>query len=144
VSLGAPSFEYFLQSDTQFANPLASAPSTVGSYVVIGFTPANSNYVQQGEAVYYSITPAKPTLALTANGGTYNGQAFAASVTVTGVSGTPAGSLESVAPTLLYYTGSTASGTGSSSAPVNAGTPNRSSWVERRGLSPFSIARSPW
>ena len=54
--------------------------------------------------------------------GTYNGSAFAATVTVTGVSGVPGSSLEGVSPTLLYYAGSDTSGTGSASAPVDVGT----------------------
>jgi hypothetical protein len=41
---------------------------------------------------------------------------------VTGVDTTPAASLEGVTPTLTYYVGSTASGSGSATAPVAAGT----------------------
>ena len=41
---------------------------------------------------------------------------------MTGVSGTAAGSLEGVSPTLTYYVGSTPSGNGSSTAPSTAGT----------------------
>jgi hypothetical protein len=61
-SIGAPYYEYFLQSDTAFKNPSTTAPTNVGSYVVIGFTPVNSNYMQAGKAVYFSITQAASVL----------------------------------------------------------------------------------
>ena len=54
-------------------------------------------------------------------GGTYNGLAFAATATVTGVSD-DSSSLEGIAPTPVYYLGSTATGTPFPGAPINAGT----------------------
>ena len=63
-----------------------------------------------------------PTVTVSDAGGTYNGSAFSATTTVTGVSGSAGSTLEGVAPTLLYYTGSSATGTGSATAPTTAGT----------------------
>jgi cyclophilin family peptidyl-prolyl cis-trans isomerase len=63
-----------------------------------------------------------PTVSVSDADGTYNGSAFTATATVTGVSGVPGSSLEGVSPTLLYYAGSDTSGTGSASAPVDVGT----------------------
>jgi uncharacterized repeat protein (TIGR03803 family) len=122
ANLGSPYYEYFLASDTSFASPSTTAPTAAGSYVAIGFSPYNANYVQVGQAAYFSITPAKPTVAVTAIGGTYTGSAIGATANVTGVSGPAAPALESVAPTLLYYAGQTASGTGTATTPTNAGT----------------------
>jgi type VI protein secretion system component Hcp len=68
-----------------------------------------------------------PTVSVTDNGGTYNGSAFPAKATLTGVHSTPVSTLESVAPTFTYYSGtytSVASLTGVTallSAPVSAG-----------------------
>ncbi len=62
TSIGAPYYEYFLASDTAFKNPSTTAPTNVGSYVVIGFSPVNSNYMQAGKAVYFSITQAASVL----------------------------------------------------------------------------------
>ena len=53
----------------------------------------------------------------TVSGGTYNGSAFVATATVNG-----AASLERVAPTLTYYVGSAVNGSGTSAAPIYAGT----------------------
>ena len=68
-----------------------------------------------------NITPATPTVRVTDAGGTYNGLAFAAAATVTGVSD-DSSSLEGIAPTPVYYLGSTATGTPLPVAPINAGT----------------------
>jgi hypothetical protein len=65
---------------------------------------------------------AAPSVTASDPGGTYNGSAFPATATVTGIDGIAGSSLEGVSPTLLYYVGSDTSGTGSTSAPVSAGT----------------------
>ena len=59
-------------------------------------------------AILFNYTP---TVTVTAPGGTYNGNPFAATATVTGIDGSAAGTLEGVTPTLAYYAGSTATGT---------------------------------
>src|SRR5262249_2799229 len=64
-----------------------------------------------------------PTVTVTDAGGTYNGGPFAASATAIGVGtdGILASSPDSKL-TFTYYVGTSASGTGSSAPPVNAGT----------------------
>jgi hypothetical protein len=57
------------------------------------------------------------TMSVTAGSGTYNGKAFSATALVNGTA-----SLDNITPTLTYYSGTSASGTGSSTAPTNAGT----------------------
>ena len=52
----------------------------------------------------------------------YTGTAFTGTVTVTGVGGGPAASLEGVTPTLTYYAGSKAHGSGLATLPTNVGT----------------------
>jgi hypothetical protein len=54
-------------------------------------------------------------------GGTYDGQPFAATATITGTNGIPGSSLEGVTPSLTYYTGGSAAGTPLAGAPTNAG-----------------------
>jgi hypothetical protein len=63
-----------------------------------------------------------PTVTVCDDGGTYNGFAFAATTTVACLSGVAADSLEGVSPSLTYYVGDTASGTGSADAPTGVGT----------------------
>jgi hypothetical protein len=67
------------------------------------------------------VTPATPTVRAIDGGGTYSGLAFAATATVTGVSGSAA-SLEGLAPTLTYYAGTATSGTPLPGAPTQVGT----------------------
>ena len=55
-------------------------------------------------------------------GGTLHGSAFDATASVTGVSGQAASNLEGIAPTPVYYVGSTATGTPLATAPIDAGT----------------------
>ncbi len=71
--------------------------------------PHNSQYdlgASQDEAL------ATPTITLTDNGGTYNGSTYPATTA----------SIESVTPTLTYYSGTNTSGTALSGAPSAAGT----------------------
>ena len=69
---------------------------------------------------------ATPTVTVRDAGGTYNGSSFAATALVAGafagIDSTPAASLEGVTPTLTYYAGASASGSGASAPPKNAGT----------------------
>jgi hypothetical protein len=87
TSIGSPYYEYFLQSDTTFSHPSTTAPTNVGTYVVIGFSPANSSYVQVGQAKYFSITPAPTIVTAADTGGIYNGLPIGATGTVTGAGG---------------------------------------------------------
>ena len=73
-----------------------------------------------------TVNRATPHVTVSDPSGTYNGSAFAATDTVAGVvSGvdtTPAASLESVTPSLTYYSGTGATGTALSGAPTSVGT----------------------
>jgi hypothetical protein len=66
-----------------------------------------------------AVTPATPTLSVSAPGGVFNGSPFPASVTISGSGSqnTPAASLEAVSPVLTYYVGSGTSGTNLGSTP---------------------------
>ncbi len=67
----------------------------------------------------FTIAQATPTVSVADAGGTYNGNAFPATATALGVDGQ---TLVSGSFSYAYYVGSSASGTSSATAPVNAGT----------------------
>ena len=70
-----------------------------------------------------NVAQAKPALSLSAPNGTFNGTPFAASVTISGTTNTPAASLDNVVPTLTYYQGSGTAGTSlGATAPTVPGT----------------------
>lgn len=98
-----------------------------GTVVVEASQAGNGNY-NAAPTVHQSfmVAPASPTVAANANGGTFNGQAFPATATVTGVvagvDNSPSTSLEGVSPTLSYYADPSTSGTPLADAPVGAGT----------------------
>jgi hypothetical protein len=98
--------------------PLPGAPTQAGTYtVVVSFTSSDPNYTNVGpSSIAANIARAVPLVSVTA-GGSYTGQALAAIATVTGVKGVNLGT-----PTLVYYNGSTASGTPLSDAPTAVGT----------------------
>jgi len=63
-----------------------------------------------------------PTLTVTDAGGVANGSPFPATATLSGAGVAPSSNLEGVSPAFTYYTGSTVSGTGTSTAPSAPGT----------------------
>ncbi len=73
-----------------------------------------------------TVTQATPTVTVTDAGGLYTGSTYPATDTVagvvSGVDSTPAASLESVTPSLTYYSGATTTGTPLSGAPSSVGT----------------------
>ncbi len=83
-----------------------TAPTQAGSYVVTANFAGSTDYGGSMVGTTFTISQATPSLFLTANGGTYNGQPFPATVlvagVVSGVDNTPASSLEGVTPTLDY------------------------------------------
>jgi hypothetical protein len=97
--------------------PLSGAPTAAGTYTVVASFAGSADYLSTSAQTTFTISQAMPTVAVSANGGVYNGQGFAVTATVNG-----GGSLEGVTPTLTWYSGTSASGTPLSSAPVNAGT----------------------
>jgi hypothetical protein len=82
---------------------------------------APSNYVLNNIAIG-AVQRTNPTIHVTALGGVYDGQTFAASVSVQGASGQASTSLDGVTPTLTYYAGTSASGAALPAAPSAAGT----------------------
>ena len=102
----------------------SSAPTTVGTYTVLASFAGSTDYTSGTASTTFTIGQAAPTVSVTDGGGTYSGAGFAAGDTVSGVGSdaTAAVSLESVAPTLTYYAGTSATGSGSSSAPTTVGT----------------------
>jgi hypothetical protein len=81
----------------------------------------SGNYVLTSDtaSTTANIARATPTIAITWNNSTYNGNANTASATATGVLDPP----DNLTPVNLnYYAGATATGAGSADAPINAGT----------------------
>jgi hypothetical protein len=102
----------------------ATATSTVlaGGYPITAAGAADGNYAIAYVAGTLTVTPATPSLRVSASDGTYDGSPFPASVTVvgSGSANAPAASLEGISPTLLYYVGSGTSGTSLGSTPPSA------------------------
>ncbi len=116
---GSFTYTYYTGS-TVSGNGSSTAPTNAGTdTVVASFTSDDPDYSNTSSApVTFTIATATPTVVAVDNGGTYNGNPFAATATATGAGGaTVSGN-----STFTYYLGSTVSGTGSSTAPTNAGT----------------------
>jgi RHS repeat-associated protein len=98
--------------------PLSGAPSAAGSYTVVALFAGSQDYEGTSNQTSFVISQATPNVVATDAGGTYDGNAFPASATATGVGDA------SVSGTFgfTYYVGSSASGQGSSTAPIAAGT----------------------
>src|SRR5207247_11110153 len=101
------------------APPAAPAPDTLSLHAAL---PISTNYLAaDSAAVTITIGKATPTVTVTwADPQTFNGNPHPASAAVTGV-GSPAAAL-GPADSFTYYVGSSVSGSGSSTAPTNAGT----------------------
>ena len=118
----SPTLTYFVGSDTTGTNLGSTAPTAVGTYTVVANYAGSTDYGSANAQQTFQITKATPTVQVTDNGGTYTGNPYSATGTITGVSGTPGSTLESVGLTFTYYSGSTASGTPLSGAPTTVGT----------------------
>ncbi len=117
--LGTPSFNYYLASDTTFANASTNAPVNVGGYVVVGSFTTTANYAAASGKVSFAITGASPHIIVTGASAFYDGNPHAATGTATGV--------ESPAPvnltSLLHLSyKNLANNAVSALAPVSAGT----------------------
>ena len=97
----------------------ASSPVVAGRYPITASGAVDPNYEISYAPGTLTVTPATPTLSLSAPGGTFDGSPFAASVTVAGSGNdaTPAASLDDIAPVLTYYLGSCTLGTSLGSIP---------------------------
>ncbi|HJQ30040.1 MAG TPA: PxKF domain-containing protein, partial [Rubrobacter sp.] len=80
----------------------------------------NGNYNADSGSVLISISKATPSINITWSNSTYDGNANAASASVSGV-GTPSENL-GAADSLVYYAGNAATGSPLAGAPTNAGT----------------------
>ncbi len=102
---------------------LSGAPTTVGTYTVLGSFVGSTDYTSGINSTTFTISPAAPTVSVTDASGTYTAAAFTGTATVAGVNHTVVASLEGVTPTLTYYTGTSAStSTQLSGAPTTVGT----------------------
>jgi uncharacterized repeat protein (TIGR03803 family) len=80
-----------------------ATPGVSGSpYPVSFYYPGDASYADMAGSSTLTVTKAKPTVSVSDANGTFNGQPFSATATVTGVTNTPSGNLDSVAPTLDY------------------------------------------
>jgi hypothetical protein len=121
---GSFTFTYY-SGNSASGTPMSGAPTNVGTYTVVAaFTSTDSNYTNGTPAqTTFTINAATPVVSVTDTSGTYNGNPYPATATVTGVGGQATSSLEGVTPTLTYYVGSGTSGNNlGGTAPSNAGT----------------------
>ena len=117
-----PTLTYYAGS-TPTGTPLTGAPIAIGTYTVVATFAGSSDYTSAtSNPVTFTINAATPVVTVSDAGGAFTGSPFAATATMTGVSGVPAASLEGVTPTLTYYAGSTATGTPLTGAPGAIGT----------------------
>jgi hypothetical protein len=118
----SPTLLYYAGS-TPTGTASATAPTATGTYTVVAAFAGSTDYASaQSSPATFTIAKATPSVSVAVKSGPYTGLAFTATATVTGVSGSPASSLEGVSPTLTYYTGSQAAGKGSPVAPTQIGT----------------------
>jgi hypothetical protein len=115
------SLSYYAGS-TATGTPLSGAPTAAGTYTVVESFAGSLDYGSTSKSTTFTIGQAAPTLMVADASGTYNGNPFPATDSVTGVSGTAGSTLEGVDLTLTYYAGSTASGSPLPGAPTAAGT----------------------
>ena len=87
-------------------------PTQAGTYTAYATFPGSTDYAETTSAmVTFTIAQASPTIQVTDSNGTYNGLPFPATVTVTGVDGSAAASLEGVTPIVTYCQGNSCSTT---------------------------------
>src|SRR5262249_61756825 len=95
-----------------FPGPSAVLGVGAGLTLSVTFTPTDSiDYTTAHATTTITVTPATPSLSVSAPGGTFDGSPHAATATIAGSGGAaPAASLEDVAPSLTYYAGTGTSG----------------------------------
>ena len=108
---------------TATGTPLSGAPSEAGTYTVVAtFTSTDPNYASaQSDPVTFTISPSgpvNPTVTAFDTSGNYDGSPFAATATALGTDGEPVSGTFA----FTYYVGTSTTGTGTSSPPVDAGT----------------------
>lgn len=119
VVSGTTTFTYYT-GNTVAGSGTITAPTNVGTYTVVAsFTSSDTNYNGgSSNPVTFTIATATPLVTVNIANGPYTGNRFNASATVTGAGGVAV----SGTTRITYYSGSTVSGTGSSTAPSTVGT----------------------
>ena len=113
----------YYAGSTATGTPLAGPPSAAGTYTVVAtFTSTDPNYADaQSDPVTFTISPAPPvvpTVTAFDPSGTYDSSPFAATAIAEGPDSSPASGTFA----FTYYTGTSATGQGTSSVPVDVGT----------------------
>jgi predicted outer membrane repeat protein len=100
-----------------------STLGAAGSPYTIGYSYAgDGTYASASASGALTVSRATPLVRAIDVGGAYDGSAFSATATITGVAGSPASQLEGVSPVLMYFAGSTTSGNPLAGAPIDVGT----------------------
>jgi RHS repeat-associated protein len=115
---------------TLISSGAAATAAVAGSPYTITPSAAQGSGLGNYSIIYdtgnLTVSQATPTVNVSDADGTYTGAPFTATATVagviSGVDSTPAASLEGITPTLTYYAGSTANGSGSTTPPSSVGT----------------------
>ena len=121
INSPAVSFTYY-SGPTATGTGSATAPTNAGTWTVVASFAGNGNYNRRhGHQERSRSRRPDATVNLTWADATYNGNPHPATATVTGpvASDNP---INSPAVSFTYYSGPTATGTGSATAPTNAGT----------------------
>jgi sugar lactone lactonase YvrE len=120
----SPTLSYYAGGKLQ-----PGAPSAPGAYTVVATFAGSADYARtQTKAVAFTIAKAVPLMSVTDAAGTFSGAQFPpATVTVTGLDGIAAQSLEGFTPSVKYYSDPSGSsalpyGTGLTAPPSKAGT----------------------
>ena len=116
-----PTLTYYVGS-TAIGTPLSGAPSAVGTYTVVASFAGSADYSSATSGpVTFKISSVStlplPTVTVTDSGGVYTGCPYPATAKVNDKP-----SLDGIKPVLMYYSGTTATGTPLSGAPSAAGT----------------------
>src|SRR5262249_9970537 len=101
----ATMLSYYSLSDPSNPQLLSGAPTAVGAYEVDAIFAGSGDYSSVEVDAFFAITQDTPALTVKDAGGVFNGNPFPATITLKDVTGAAVSSLEGVAPTLLYYSG---------------------------------------
>jgi hypothetical protein len=100
-----------------------STLGAAGSPYTIGYSYAgDGTYASASARGALTLSRATPLVRAIDVGGAYDGSAFSATATITGVVGSPASELEGVSSAFIYFAGSTVSGDPLAEAPIDVGT----------------------
>jgi hypothetical protein len=118
-----PNFVYY-SGAIATGSALSGVPTTAGTYTVLASFSGSTDYGSGAASTTFTIRRVAPAVSVTANGGTYGGTGIIPSAVVAGVGSqsTPAFNLESVVPSLTYYSGTAVTGTALIGGPTVVGT----------------------